>query len=291
MDMDVKELLAKLDIDISSEATEDQVLSAIHDNFVSRELAPTDKGIVDKVLGKHLNVLERNIKKHLKSVGIEELDNFDLKAFETDDPELNPIYQLRDVYESKIEKIKAEGGKGSSQKVKELEDELARKERDAMNYKAMLEERNNEYEQALSNMEAEKKSWVINQQKNEAFKQFKLSDTVDQYKMKGFDVMFNEKYKMDIEGDQVVVLDKDGNRVPNEKKSGHATLQDVLKMELDAANMLKKNNADDPPPRQEPYRREPRKSLEKNEHGRLNKASGATERLQQSKNRLSGLNA
>lgn len=240
--MDVKELLSALDISISDEATLDQVKDAIHDKYVSRSIAHEDETVRNKVLGKELNVLERNIKKGLKSAGYELTDDFSLKAFESDDPEVNPLHGLREHYVSQIEKLKQQGTAGNSQKVKELEEQIQKLDRDAKSYKSMLDEKDSEFSQFKEQVETEKKNWFINQTYNESFKKHKLSDTVDEYKLKGFESIIREKYKFDLEDNKVVVYNSDGERVKNSKRSDFATIDEVLATELEAANMLKKNN-------------------------------------------------
>jgi len=240
--MDVKELLSALDIQISEEATLDQVKDAIHDKYVSRSIAHEDETVRNKVLGKELNVLERNIKKGLKAAGYDDLDEFNLKAFESDDPTINPLHGIREHYQSQIDKLKAAGDKGNSQKVQELEEQIAKLDRDAKSYKSMLDEKDSEFSSFREQVETEKKQWFINQTYNEAFKKHKLSDTVDEYKLKGFEAIMRDKYKFDLEDNKVVVYNADGERVKNAKRSDFATIDEVLNSELEAANMLKKNN-------------------------------------------------
>lgn len=274
--MEVKELLALLDIEIGDEATLEHAKDAIHDKFVSRAIAHEDADIRKKIMGRELGVLERNIKKGLKHLGFEELDDFNLKAFESDDPDVNPLYGVRSHYQQQIDKLKEEGGKGNSEKVKQLEEQLIKVNTDAKSYKEMLDAAKQEYSTLQENVEQEKKSWMINQSYQDAFKKHKLSDTVDEYKLKGFESVIKEKYKFDLDDNRVVVYNSDGERVKNKNKSDFASLEEVLGQELESANMLKKNNQD--PERKQFTARQSSEPAPDSKTGRMMKANSASEK-------------
>lgn len=240
--MELKDLLDALDVNVADGADLSQIKDAFHSKYVSREIASDDNDIVKRVVGKHLGIYERNIKRGFKNAGVELPDDFSFKAFEAEDAELNPIYKMKATYENQIGDLKTKAAKSSDTKLKELEEARAQLERDLSSYKQIATNLEQEVENTKAAFVNEKKSWLINQHKQQVLGQFTFSDTVDEYKRKGFDVTFAEKYQLDLDGDAVVVLDTQGQRVLNEKKSGHATLQEVMRMELDAANMLKKNN-------------------------------------------------
>lgn len=240
--MELKELLDALDVNVADGADLSQIKDAFHSKYVSREIASDDSDIVKRVVGKHLGIYERNLKRNFKNAGVELPDDFSFKAFEVEDPDVNPIIKMKTSFEQQIGELKTKAAKSSDTKMKELEEAKAQLERDMSSWKQIATNLEQEVENTKASFINEKKSWLINQHKQQVLGQFTFSDTVDEYKRKGFDVTFAEKYQLDLDGDAVVVLDREGNRVLNEKKSGHASLQEVMKMELDAANMLKKNN-------------------------------------------------
>lgn len=281
--MEVKELLDALDIQVDEGAELDAVKDKFHAKYVARDIAPNDDDIKGAVLGKHLATLERNLKKQFTDAfGLdgEALADFSVKAFEQADAETNPIYRAKHKYETEIAELREKGGKANNKKADELQEKLDKATRDIDSYKTMLEEKDNELETVKSEAEAKHRNWIINQRKSDVLAKFQMSDTVDDYKRRGFEAVFNEKYKLDLEDDEVVVLDKDGKRVPNSKKSGNATLEDVYKMELEAANMLKKNNAKTD---RQTYKRERRddgggQGVGTNAMGRINRAEGMLDR-------------
>lgn len=244
--MEIQELLQALDVDIKDDASVADFKQAFFSKYVSREIAPTDKEIVSAVNGRTLDALERNFKRHLKAAGLDEskLQDFSFESLKEDDPETNPIIALGDTYRSQIERLKKDGEKGNSQKIAELQEKLEHSERDKHSYENLLKQTKTEFEEFKETATQKQRDWLINQQRNEAFKKFKLSDSVDEIRLRGFESVFNEKYNLTLEDDKVVVLDKNsGERVPNNKSSGLATLEDVYEQELSAHKMLKKNNA------------------------------------------------
>ena len=66
------------------------------------------------------------------------------------------------------------------------------------------------------------------------------SDSVNQFAKKGFDLELNERYIFALSDGKLVVTDKNGNQIKNEKGTGYLTPEELVRSEADKAQMLKK---------------------------------------------------
>lgn len=144
-------------------------------------------------------------------------------------------------------------------KIQELEGAASNDER-YNKTKAELDKIQGLYTQATADLQ--KTAELLETEKKSAatkIKEFKTSDLYKQAKGKitfgetvsettkiGFDTIFNQKYVLDIDDQDVVtVLDKAGKKIPNKTKAGeYMNLEQILAAEAEEQGLVKKNNLD-----------------------------------------------
>lgn len=289
--MEMKELLEVLNIELPEDADKDTASELIRKTWIPRELVPEDKELVNTIYGKKIGSLERAQKKRLRGmledVGLDAnlIEGFKISDTEAED-EKNPLTNISKALKEKVQELAEKANAGGKVDDKALEKlqaqiEAIKKERDE--YQGMLTEKDTEFNEFRTTVEQRARENKIRQAQQEAFSKFTLSDSVDDIKKRGFNALFHDKYKIDLddEGKVVVLNTEDNTRVKNASKTGAASLEEVYKMELEANQMLKKNNAQ--PPRERSRHQAGTDDLPKGELGRnVTNAQSFADKLRES---------
>lgn len=229
--MELKELLKALDL---PEDTADIKTAVEHHNtkFLARDQAGEDPDVVSQVTGRIYGPLNNLAK---KTFG---LSNEDIK-----DKKFEDILKIGvDKFNTEITALK---GQNSDDKVKTVTDELNRTKVLADQYKTDLEKAVQEKTDLETGFDNKIKGFKITEKVKEAKGKLSFAESIPELAKVGFDTQINQKYKFDLDKeDNLIVLTSEGKKVSNPTKTGkYLSIDEVLDMELEAANLKKQNGA------------------------------------------------
>jgi hypothetical protein len=147
--------------------------------------------------------------------------------------------------ENQLKEAKKSGA--SAKDVEALTAELKVERKKNQDTAGLLEETKNTFEQYKNEVANREKEFKINTYKSESYKGLNLKTNSD-YERKGFFQDLESKYKLELDGDEVIVRDAEGKRVSNPEKNGtFLSLAEVAALEADKAGLLNKNPHDGKP--------------------------------------------
>jgi len=214
---------------------------AYHAKWLHRDLAKDDPDIQSQITGKVLGSLETKAKKL-----------FGLTSEEIKDKKLSEVLEIASAKkEGVIQELNLriqEGGKGgdSEKKLIELQESLKSfkekfqlKEDEVHSLNARTEEEKKNFDQRLKTMNID--NILTNAKSSLLYK-----DEFSEIEKLGFENYLKNSFNYDIdEKNNVIILDKNGNRLENEKKTGHISLKEHLESEALKNNLLKRNNVNE----------------------------------------------
>ena len=218
----------------------DDIKSHVDTKYVLRDNVLKDEEIKKKITGKVLG-----------SITTKAANIFGLKSSDVDGKQLEDVMLLgKTAYETKLTELEQQAGKGNDKKVEELSKTLAQKEAELKLSQDGLKQWEEKYNAETGQWETKLKSYKLNDKVSKVKETLK-DKFVDDYfkdtlKQTGFEALIQSKYEFDIdEKDNPIVKSKvDGSIVKSKKTVGHAaTLDEIFLSEMEAANILKKNNA------------------------------------------------
>lgn len=208
--------------------------------YITRDAALKDDEIHKSYTGRILQPVTRQLKKL-----------YDLKDDEVKDKTFDELLTLSKAKtDAAVKALEEKIGKTDDQKVLALTTEIEKEKMRAADLEKALQTKEQEYTGKIGELTTGLKTLKLTQKVNEVKGKVQFIDEfkTDEIKRAGFDAIINQKYAVDLDDkEELVVTSKaDGKPVMNPKKSGHfATLLDVLENEAEAAKLLKKNNAPD----------------------------------------------
>lgn len=244
---EIKETLAGIGIEVADTDTLDTLKENFGKSYVSTSLHNSEteklrkqyekaKEDVDSALGKNKGKVETVIKR-VFGEEVKDATDFDdlLKKFET----------VASLKAAQIEELKqlAEGKSGEA--LKTIEE---RHKKELESYKEMLATANTEAETyktaaETAKLEGDKRveQYLLNQKVDKHWSEANFVDGTNEFTRSGFkSSKFDGKYTYQIEGDEILLFDLEGNIIKDGTKQ--MTLKRKIEVELDAANLLKKNN-------------------------------------------------
>lgn len=230
--MEAKDIFEYLGI---SEADSlDKFKSAFEGKFITRALAHDDEAVAGKITANVLGGLTTEAKR--------------LFGFKGEDVKDKPF---KDILKMGVENL--------TTKIKTLEESTSNDEK-YTKLKGEYDALTGKYGQTAEDV-VKLRQELDNEKATSAntIKQFKIGHAYEAAKSKlpfadgvtdvtkiGFDTVVKSKYKMDIDDatGNILVMSQDGKRIPNPKRTGeYLGLSEVLDMELDAVEGLKKRNS------------------------------------------------
>ena len=218
----------------------DDIKTHVDTKYVLRDNVLKDEEIKKKITGKVLG-----------SITTKAANIFGLKSSDVDGKQLEDVMLLgKTAYETKLTELEQQAGKGNDKKVEELSKTLAQKEAELKLSQDGLKQWEEKYNAETGQWETKLKSYKLNDKVSKVKETLK-DKFVDDYfkdtlKKTRFEALIHSKYEFDIdEKDNPIVKSKaDGSIVKSKKTVGHAaTLDEIFLSEMEAANILKKNNA------------------------------------------------
>ena len=220
--MEFKEVAEYLGIDAEKIKTLDEFKSTFDKEFLRASAITEDSEPVKKILGKTFGTLENEIKKVSKSFELDvDFDAEDLKGKKVTDKMKFVLSKFDEKNKSTIADLTAKASLGNDDKVKEWEQKYEKLNKKYSDTDGLLKKTSEDFEGFKLNSLKEIKGVKVGIHKAEIFGKAKFSTDVNDYAKKGFLNEFESKFSLDLdENEKVVIVDKNGNRIPNPKVTG-----------------------------------------------------------------------
>jgi hypothetical protein len=215
----------------------DDFKTHVDTSYILRENVLKDEDIKKKVTG---NVFGK--------LNTKAAQTFGLSSSEVKDKTMEEIFEAAKAkFETQLTEAKASGGASDDERVKKLtkqiEDFTAKEEQ----YKTGLTDWENKFNTETGTLKGELKKTKLGHKLNEIEAGISFIDDFNSNPIikGGFKSLINTKYKIDFDDDkgEIVVTDTAGKPVKHPTKTGHfAGYADILTVEAEANNLLKKNN-------------------------------------------------
>lgn len=230
----------KLGLEFAEDATEEQNLELLKSEIRKRDYITKEDAKKDKDLSKYFYNENRITFKVL----LEEQFGVDLKEVAG---AKEAAKLIKDKVDADILALKAGQGEPSKEVEalqKKLDDavkELSLSKEGLSTLKTQLEQKESEFAET-------QKNWIKDQKLKQLWEspEIKISETKDEFWLKGFKSELTSKYKFDLdENNEAIVTDKDGNLIQSTANVGaKKTPLEVIVAELEAAGGLRKSNVD-----------------------------------------------
>jgi len=231
--MESKEVLKALGLPEDLDSVE-KVVDAHRSSYLLKNEAHEDETVKGKITGKLFGELTTEAKRA-----------FGLETAEIKDMHIKDILKLGvEKQNTKIKELEETAGKGSEEVIGKLKTEAEKYKGQANQYKTDLEKVVGEKAELETQFTGKLKQHKIDTVYKDAMAKLPLSESVTEVSKIGFDTLIKGNFKFDIgENDEFLVLDAQGQKVPNPTKTGvYLGLSEVLEMEAKKQNMLKQNN-------------------------------------------------
>lgn len=238
--MSLKELAEVLGYDIKDEATFkiEDFKTHVDKTYVNRESALNDEGILSAARGRLLAPIQRQVTKA-----------YGLTKEETENKPLNELLDIvKGKTDAQIKDLTEKAGKGDDAKVIEWKNKYDTEVIRANDLEKSLGLKETEWNGKNSELLGTIKNGKLNSLTAKAKEGIVFIDDFKTNKLlqTGFETELANKYKVDLDdkGELIVLDAKEGKPIINPKKSGHfLTYGEVVAIEAEAANLIKKNNA------------------------------------------------
>lgn len=222
--------------------------------FIKRSAVPDDKEIVDPIIGRRIAPEENDLKRHFKELGVV-FEASDLKDEEGKPKKLSEIRQvgfekLEALHKAKVKELEDNADGNIDERITELT-----KERDK--FKKKSEQLKESSETLQGTVESQKKDFktkiednMIKTELNTIKSGLTFKEGITDLERKGLDSLLTDGFSFEVEeegeGDdavqKVIVRDKEGNFIKNEKKAGEfLSPKDVIEQEAASNKLLKVN--------------------------------------------------
>lgn len=230
MPLSPEQIYKALKLDGKTFETEDELVSEFSKQW-NPVGAPVDDATKDRIIGGLMGSLETEVKRELKSLGLEYVWD---KAKKVQENITEGIRQLNQAKLAEIEDLKAKNGDGSDTKIQALQADIDKWKNKFNEEKSARElavtEAQNKYSEYEGKLKTVKKDFHLTKTFEESIK---WKSGITDLEKKGFDKLFNEKYSTDLdEKDTLIITDKSGKQIPNPKVAGtFLSVSEVLEME------------------------------------------------------------
>jgi hypothetical protein len=209
----------------------DEFKDLLSKKYVSREVAADDEDIKNRVTGKTLGALETKFKR-----------SFGLSEDEVKGKKLSELFELAESKnKATIEQLQAQAkSAGSTEELNEIRDQLAEARRRAKEQEELSSSLTKKLEETEQSSSAKFQEYVISMNVEKVKNSIPWSDTANQYARKGFEMDIKEKYIFALSDDKLIVTDKAGNQIKNDKGTGYLTAEELYRLEAEKAGLVKK---------------------------------------------------
>lgn len=210
----------------------DTFKSELAKKYVSREIAADDEDIRNKVTGKTLGTLETKFKRQ-----------FGLTEEEVKGKKLSDLFELAEgKQKSLIEDLQAqikEPGQ-TPEEIKALRAELEDARKRSKEQEQLATELNAKLKETEGEFNSRINKYMADMELNKIRTSIPWADSANGYARKGFEIDIAEKFNFALSEGKLIVTDKEGNQIKNEKGTGYMSPEELLKSEADKAGLVKK---------------------------------------------------
>lgn len=200
--------------------------------YVSREVAADDEEIRNKVTGKTLGTLETKFKRQ-----------FGLTEEEVKGKKLSELFEIAEgkqkgLIEDLQAQIKQPGQ--TPEEVKELKAQLEEAKKRSKEQESLAGELSKKLQETEGEFNNRINKYMADMELNKVKSSIQWADSANQYAKKGFEIDIAEKYNFVLSDGKLIVTDKEGNQVKNEKGTGYMNPEELLQFEANKAGLVKK---------------------------------------------------
>ena len=238
MAIELKDILSYQGIELGEEATVEDYKKSFDMVFVKKDNAANDDEIKAAIMGESTRKYATEIKRTFKESGLE-LTEEEAKLPVNDLLRLIPT-KKDEVYTSKIEELEKKAGKPSEAlealqtKYNQLETKFGDVDKLRGDLANQLTEKDKEFDTF-------QKTFKLNEATKDIWGKVtsNFSETASDLEKRGFMAEMNDKYTIELDGDNPVIL-KDGHRIADPNKHGEFLAPvDVIKSEAETAKIWK----------------------------------------------------
>lgn len=211
--------------------------------FIKQSNITEDSEPVKKILGKTFGTLENEIKKVAKGFELD-VDFEELKDKKVTEKLKYTFEKYNEKKNEYIKDLEAKASQGNDDKVKEWEKKYEKINQKYKDVEGLLNSTKSEYEQAQQKWQNEVKSVKLNVLTKDAFGKVKLKPDISEFEKKGYFSTIAEKYQFDLdESENLVVKNKQGERLKSAKVTGaFKTIDEILEEEAIAGKLYQLNS-------------------------------------------------
>ena len=210
----------------------DTFKSELAKKYVSREIAADDEDIRNKVTGKTLGTLETKFKRQ-----------FGLTEEEVKGKKLSDLFELAEgKQKGLIEDLQAqikEPGQ-TPEEIKALRAELEDARKRSKEQEQLASELNVKLQESEGEFNTRIHKYMAEMELNKIKTSIQWADSANSYARKGFEIDIAEKFNFALSEGKLIVTDKEGNQIKNEKGTGYLSPDELMKTEAEKAGLLKK---------------------------------------------------
>lgn len=179
-----------------------------------------DKELYGSIVGKLTGSIRTSFLRDMKKEGVEIKDE-EIKDLEIEKIIDTGVGKLKEIYSGQIEEAKKNAGKPSEELEKAWNEKLTKKDDKIRDLQNLLDTTKKEFEHKEAEFNGKIKNTILNTRKTDLWREAKWSSEADELKKKGFQAVFSEKYKLDLdENENLEIFNTKGERIPNPKKNG-----------------------------------------------------------------------
>jgi hypothetical protein len=211
--------------------TLDEFKDLLAKKYVSREVAADDEDIRNKVTGKTLGALETKFKR-----------SFGLTEDEVKGKKLSELFELAEAKNKTLidDLQKQIKNADTPQELKELREQLDMAKRRATEQEDLSKSLTEKLAETEASSATRFQEYVTNMNVERVKNSIPWSDLANQYARRGFEMDIKEKYIFAMSDDKLIVTDKNGNQIKNDKGTGYLTAEELYRLEADKAGLIKK---------------------------------------------------
>lgn len=200
--------------------------------YVSREVAADDEEIRNKVTGKTLGTLETKFKRQ-----------FGLTEEEVKGKKLSELFEIAEskqkgLIEDLQAQIKQPGQ--TPEEVRELKAQLEEAKKRSKEQESLAGELSKKLQETESEFNNRVNKYMADTELSKIKSSIPWAESANQYAKKGFEIDIAEKYNFVLSDGKLIVTDKEGNQVKNEKGTGYMNPEELLQFEANKAGLVKK---------------------------------------------------
>jgi Skp family chaperone for outer membrane proteins len=218
----------------------DEVKEKFNSKYISRGNVFSDKDISSELHGRMFGGISTSFIRTAKEFGLD-IPKEDFKEKKIEDVLKDTFAKMKDKYETEITEIKTKATE-PEEAFKELEKKFQNVQQRTKEYKDLSESLKAELQNKDELFKSQINDFKLTTYKKDIESKVNWVSDIDIYKKRGLETVFNEKYKLVLNEDEVIITDTKGERLRNPDKAGdfYSPLE-VLTKEAKEAGLIKTN--------------------------------------------------